>query len=144
MPSDLLFKTMNTIHRGALKLTGGRIGWRASGMVVLELTTTGRKSGQPRTVMLTSPLQQGDTVVIVASRGGDDRHPSWFLNLRENADVEVVVGGQPKKPMRARVASAEERAELWPQITSKHRNYAGYQTKTTREIPLVLLEPVAA
>lgn len=141
MPSDLLFKAMNTIHRGALKLTGGRVGWRTSGMEVLELTTTGRKSGQPRTVMLTSPLQQGDTLVIVASRGGDDRHPAWFHNLRDNPDVDVVVGGQPKKRMRARVASADERADLWPQITSAHRNYAGYQTKTTREIPLVLLEP---
>ncbi len=141
MPSDVLFKAMNTIHRGALKLTGGRLGWRASGMVVLELTTTGRKSGQSRTVMLTSPLQQGDTVVIVASRGGDDRSPSWFLNLRENPDVEVVLGGQAKARMRARVASPDERAELWPQITSAHKNYAGYQTKTSREIPLVLLEP---
>ncbi|SRR5579871_1405980 len=141
MPSDALFKTMNTIHRGALKLTGGRLGWRASGMDVLELTTTGRKSGEPRTVMLTSPLQQGDTMVIVASRGGDDRNPSWLLNLRENPDVEVVTGGQPKKRMRARIANPEERAELWPKITSAHKNYAGYQKKTNREIPLVLLEP---
>jgi deazaflavin-dependent oxidoreductase (nitroreductase family) len=141
MPSDALFKAMNTIHRGALKLTGGRVGWRASGMVVLELTTTGRKTGQPRTVMLTSPLQQGDTIVVVASRGGDDRHPSWFLNLREHPEVEVVMGGEPKRRMRAHEATPEERTELWPQITSKHRNYAGYQSKTTREIPLVLLEP---
>jgi deazaflavin-dependent oxidoreductase (nitroreductase family) len=142
MPSDLLFKAMNGLHRGTLKLSGGRIGWRASGMVVLELTTTGRKSGQPRTVMLTSPLQQGDTIVVVASRGGDDQHPSWFLNLRDHPDVEVVLAGQPKRPMRARVASPEERAELWPEITNKHRNYAGYQSKTAREIPLVLLQPV--
>jgi deazaflavin-dependent oxidoreductase (nitroreductase family) len=144
MPSDLLFKTMNTLHRGALKLTGGRVGWRASGMTVLELTTTGRKSGQPRTVMLTSPIQQGDTVVVVASRGGDDQNPSGFLNLRDNPDVEVVIGGKPKQHMHARVASPDERAQLWPEITSAHANYAGYQTKTTREIPLVLLDPVAA
>jgi deazaflavin-dependent oxidoreductase (nitroreductase family) len=77
----------------------------------------------------------------VASRGGDDRHPAWFLNLRDNPDVEVVVGGQAAKRMRARVATPDERAELWPQITNSHRNYAGYQKKTTREIPLVLLEP---
>jgi deazaflavin-dependent oxidoreductase (nitroreductase family) len=142
MPSDMVFKALNNLHRGTLKLTGGRIGWRGSGMDVLELTTTGRKSGQPRTVMLTSPLQQGDAIVVVASRGGDDKHPSWFLNLRDNPDVEVVLAGQPKKSMRARVASPEERAELWPAITGKHRNYAGYQSKTTREIPLVMLEPV--
>jgi deazaflavin-dependent oxidoreductase (nitroreductase family) len=142
MPSDFQLKTMNAIHKGMLKLTGGRFGWNLAGMSVLELTTTGRKSGQPRTVMLTSPLQQGDTIVIVASRGGDPTHPAWFLNLRDNPKVEVKYKGGAAKPMTARVATAEERAELWPQVTSKYKNYAGYQTKTTREIPLVLLEPV--
>jgi deazaflavin-dependent oxidoreductase (nitroreductase family) len=110
-------------------------------MPVLELTTTGRKSGQPRSVMLTSPLQEGSTLVIVASRGGDDQHPAWFLNLRDNPDVEVAFKGGPKQPMRARVATPEERARLWPLVTADHKNYAGYQTKTQREIPLVLLEP---
>jgi deazaflavin-dependent oxidoreductase (nitroreductase family) len=110
-------------------------------MPVLELTTTGRKSGQPRSVMLTSPLQEGSTLVIVASRGGDDQHPAWLLNLRDNPDVEVAFKGGPKQPMRARVATPEERARLWPLVTADHKNYAGYQTKTQREIPLVLLEP---
>src|SRR6266849_5916488 len=109
-------------------------------MPVLELTTIGRKSGQPRSVMLTSPVQEGTTVVVVASRGGDDHHPSWFLNLRDNPDVEVVMKGEPKRKMRARIADAEERARLWPRVTTDHKNYAGYQTKTDREIPLVLLE----
>ena len=141
MPSDFQLKTMNAIHRGVLAVSGGRLGWRAGGMPVVELTTTGRKSGQPRTVMLTSPLQQGNGIVIVASRGGDDHHPGWFLNLQDNPDVEVVVGGQPKQRMRARVANPEERAAMWPQVTSKYKGYANYQTKTDREIPLVLLEP---
>jgi deazaflavin-dependent oxidoreductase (nitroreductase family) len=141
MPSDLTLKTMNAVHRCLLKISGGRVGWRASNMPVLELTTTGRKSGKRRSVMLTSPLQEGTTLVVVASRGGDDQHPAWFLNLRDNPDVEVALQGQPARPMRARIATAEERARMWPRIAEEHKNYAGYQTKTQREIPLVLLEP---
>jgi deazaflavin-dependent oxidoreductase (nitroreductase family) len=142
MPSDLMLKAMNTFHRGLLKVSGGRLGWDLGHMPVVELTTTGRKSGQPRTVMLTSPVQEGSTIVVVASRGGDDQHPAWFLNLRDNPDVEVTLKGK-KQRMRARVATPEERTRLWPQVTEKYKGYAGYQTKTTREIPLVLLEPPA-
>ena len=143
MPSDFMLKTMNTVHRGMLKITGGRFGYDLSRMPVLELTTIGRKSGEPRSVMLTSPLQEGSTIVVVASRGGDDHHPAWFLNLRDNPDVEVAWKGEPKKKMRAHVANAEERARLWPLVTGDHKNYAGYQKKTEREIPLVLLDPVS-
>jgi len=142
MPSDVALKAMNLLHQSVLKISGGRFGWEAARMPVIQLTTTGRKSGQPRTVMLTSPLQVGPTLVVVASRGGDDMHPAWFLNLRDHPDVEVTMKGGEKRPMRARVASAEERARLWPQVTADHKNYAGYQTKTEREIPLVLIEPL--
>jgi deazaflavin-dependent oxidoreductase (nitroreductase family) len=141
MPSDFQLKTMNAIHKTLLRLSGGRMGWSGAGMPVLELTTIGRKSGQPRSVMLTSPLQEGDTIVIVASRGGDPTHPAWFLNLRDNPDVEVVYKGRPKQKMKARVATADERSRMWPQITSQFKNYGNYQTKTSREIPLVLLTP---
>lgn len=141
MPSDLALKAMNTVHRVILKATGNRMGWDAMGMPVLELTTTGRRSGQPRTCMLTSPYQEGDTVVIVASRGGDDTHPAWFLNLRDNPAVEVSLRGGPKQPMTATVADAAERARLWPLVIKDHKNYAGYQKRTQREIPLVLLRP---
>ena len=141
MPSDFALKSMNAIHRSVLKLSFGRVGWQAGSMPVLELTTTGRKSGQPRSVMLTSPLQEGSTIVIVASRGGDDQHPAWFLNLRDNPVVQVAYKGAAKQAMNARIATAEERSRMWPIITGAHKNYAGYQTKTEREIPLVLLEP---
>lgn len=141
MPSDLALKAMNAIHRGLLTVSFGKVGWKAAGMPVLELTTTGRRSGARRTCLLTSPLQLGDTYVIVASRGGDDHHPAWFLNLEANPEVEVAIGGAPREARRARVASPDERAELWPQIAERYRNYAGYQAKTSREIPLVLLEP---
>jgi len=141
MPSDLTLKTMNGIHRALLKISGGRFGWEAAKMPVLELTTTGRKSGQARSVMLTSPLQEGTTIVVVASRGGDDNHPAWFLNLRDNPDVQVSYKGAPKQRMRARVADRDERARMWPLVVGEYKNYGAYQTKTTREIPLVLLEP---
>jgi deazaflavin-dependent oxidoreductase (nitroreductase family) len=141
MPSDLQLKAVNALHRAVVKISGGRLGWRAAGMPALALTTTGRKSGQPRTVMLTSPVQEGDAVVIVASRGGDANHPAWFLNLREHPDVQVAFAGKPPRPMRARVATAGERAALWPRVIAAYKGYGNYQKKTDREIPLVLLEP---
>jgi deazaflavin-dependent oxidoreductase (nitroreductase family) len=142
MPSDLALKAMNRVHRVVLGATGGRLGWRANGMPVIELTTTGRHSGQPRATMLTSPYQEGSTIVIVASRGGDDHHPAWYLNLRDHPEVSVSVGGKPAQRMRAEIGDPEERARLWPLITAEHRNYAGYQRKTKREIPVVLLRPI--
>lgn len=132
---------MNLIHRGVLLASGGRLGWETANMPVLELTTTGRKSGQKRSVMLTSPVQDGDTIVIVASRGGDDHHPAWFLNLRDDPDVQVAYKGGPKKPMKARQATPAERAELWPKVVATYKGYGQYQSNTEREIPLVLLEP---
>ena len=143
MPSDAVLKSMNALHRAVLKLSFGHLGWDAGSMPVLELTTTGRKSGQPRSVMLTSPLQEGSTIVVVASRGGDDQHPAWFLNLRDDPQVKVSFKGGATTPMRARIADADERARLWPLVTADHKNYADYQTKTDREIPLVLLEPAS-
>ena len=140
MPCAALLNTMNTIHRTVFRASGGRLLGRVGGMLVVDLHTVGRKSGQPRSSMLTSPIQNGDEIVLVASRGGDPQHPAWYHNLRANPDVEITVGGD-RKPMRARVASPEERAELWPKVTSRYKGYAAYQTKTTREIPLVILSP---
>jgi deazaflavin-dependent oxidoreductase (nitroreductase family) len=141
MPSNFSFKVMNATHRIMLKLTGGRTGWTAMRMPVLELTTTGRKTGRPHTVMLTSPLQEGRTLVVVASRGGDDTSPAWFLNLKAHPDVEVVLQGKAKQHMHARIATPEERNRLWPLVTANHTNYADYQKRTDREIALVLLDP---
>ncbi|HEX9498537.1 MAG TPA: nitroreductase/quinone reductase family protein [Mycobacterium sp.] len=143
MPSDFTLKTMNAVHRGLLKISGGKAGWRVANMPVLELTTIGRESGQRRSVMLTSPIQQGTTLVVAASRGGDDGHPAWFLNLRDNPRVEVAYQGKPARPMCARVANAEERSRLWPLVVAQHKSYADYQAKTEREIPLVLLDEPA-
>lgn len=130
---------MNAVHRLILSVTRGRAGWKADKMPVLELTTTGRKSGQQRSCMLTSPLQENGSIVIIASRGGDDTHPAWYLNLSENPQVTVRYMGQPKKSMVARTASPEERARMWPLVTASNKRYAGYQERTSREIPLVIL-----
>ena len=141
MPADIFLKAMNNTHRVILAVSGGRIGWSAGNMPVLELTTTGRKSGKQRSVMLTSPLQEDDTIVIVASRGGDDQNPAWYLNLRDDPDVTVKwKGGDPQK-MTAKVATKKQRERMWPIITEQYKNYAGYQKKTEREIPIVVLEP---
>lgn len=143
MPSDLLMKSMNRFHRSLLTVSRGRLGWRAGGMPVLELTTTGRRSGEKRSSMLTSPVQQGEGIVVVASRGGDPVHPAWFLNLRDDPAVEVVWKGGPRRAMTARIAEGEERAQLWERIIADFPHYGGYQDKTTRQLPLVVLEPTA-
>lgn len=130
---------MNAVHRLILGVTRGRAGWKFGKMPVLELTTTGRKSGQQRTCMLTSPLQESGSIVIVASRGGDDTHPAWYLNLLDNPQVQVRFKGKSKKEMVARTASPEERARMWPLVTASYKGYAGYQERTSREIPLVIL-----
>jgi deazaflavin-dependent oxidoreductase (nitroreductase family) len=141
VPADIVMKAMNAVHRAVLMLSRGRVGYQGEGMPVLELTTVGRRSGVPRSVLLTSPLREGDAIVVVASRGGDDRHPDWLLNLRAQPRVEVALQGGPRLPMTARVAGSAERDRLWRQITTTNPRYAAYQKRTVREIPVVLLEP---
>ncbi len=140
MSNDRTMKAVNALHRSVLRLSGGRLGWRAMRMPVLELTTIGRRTGLPRTVLLTTPLQEGEITVVVASRGGDDAPPAWLLNLESNPKVQVAMQGHPAEPMMARVASPQERNRLWPLVIAEHPNYAGYQAKTSRLIQLVLLE----
>jgi len=137
---DSLFRAVTGFHRSVFKASNGRLFGRLGGMPVVVLTTIGRKSGKPRTTMLTSPVQRGDSVVLVASFGGDDRHPTWYLNLRDHPDVEIVAKGHNRK-MQARVATAQEKLELWPQIVKVYKGYAGYQKKTDRDIPVVILDP---
>jgi deazaflavin-dependent oxidoreductase (nitroreductase family) len=134
-------KSINLLHRSVLRASGGRLGWRAMRMPVLELTTVGRRSGLPRTVLLTSPLQDDGAIIVVASKGGDDKTPAWFLNLVANPEVLVSMRDRPAESMIARVASAQERERLWPQVVAAHPNYGGYQARTSRQIPLVLLTP---
>jgi deazaflavin-dependent oxidoreductase (nitroreductase family) len=139
MPSDRTLKAMNGVHRLILGVTRGKAGWTAGNMPVLELTTIGRKSGEPRSCLLTSPIQENGEIVIVGSRGGDDHHPAWYLNLLETPHVQVSYKGAPHKIMTARTANSEERARMWPIVAGAYKGYAGYQEKTSREIPLVIL-----
>ncbi|HUJ66903.1 MAG TPA: nitroreductase family deazaflavin-dependent oxidoreductase [Acidimicrobiales bacterium] len=137
---DLGFRVANLLHRSVVNASGGRFLNSALGMPVVQLHTTGRKSGKPRVTMLTAPIADDQRVVLVASKGGDDRNPDWFLNLQANPDVEVTIKGETK-PMKARVASPDEKTELWQQIVAEHKNYAGYQTRTQRDIPVVICDP---
>jgi len=136
---DALFKVANVAHPALIRLSGGRVGGRVVGLPVIVLTTTGRKTAKPHPTPLTVFEHDGRTYVI-ASKGGAERHPAWYLNLVANPEVSVQRGGTTR-PMTARVVTAEERAELWPMITRAYKGYAGYQRRTEREIPVVELVP---
>ena len=139
MPNKLLTQMVTGTHEFWYRLTGGLIGGRFGKAPILLLTTTGRKSGRKRT----SPLlyyQDGDNFVVIASFGGSPQHPDWYVNLRANAEVEVQAGRDVKQ-MVAETASSEERARLWPLVTEMYSQYADYQKRTSREIPVVILKP---
>lgn len=134
--------SMTAMHRALLRLTRGRMASRLGSMPVIELTTTGRRSGESRRALLTVAAREGDALVVVASRGGDDAHPAWYLNLVADPVVLVGAPGDAPRRMHARVAGADERERFWPRVVASYRGYASYQRRTEREIPLVVLEPV--
>ena len=138
--SGLGFRALSALHGAILGATGWRVAARVGGMPVVALRTVGHRSGRGRTVVLSAPVVDGDTVVLVASRGGDDRHPAWYRNLVAHPDVELTIGGRTRR-VRARVADAAERDALWPRVIAAYRGYGVYQRRTEREIPLVICEP---
>ena len=138
--ADIGLKTMSRVHRVILGVTNGKVLNSAFGMPVVELHTVGRKSGLPRATMLTAPVIDGQRIVLVASKGGDDRDPEWYRNLMAHPDAELRIDGQ-RRLVRARQATAGEKAELWPRVVAAYRGYAGYQRRTQRDIPLVLCDP---
>jgi deazaflavin-dependent oxidoreductase (nitroreductase family) len=107
----------------------------------LLLTTTGRKSGKTRTTPLLY-LRDGADIAVVASNGGSDSAPAWWLNLRATPAAHIELG-RHKIPVTARKASQEERDRLWPAFTAGYNGYEKYITRTSREIPVVILEPSA-
>src|ERR1700744_5706020 len=117
---DNVSKLMNVGHRVILKASGNRLLANPFGMPTVELHTTGRKSGLPRSCYLTSPVHDANRVVLVASKGGDDRHPAWYRNLQSHPDAELVIHGERHK-VHARTADPAEKADLWPKIVAAYQ-----------------------
>jgi F420H(2)-dependent quinone reductase len=137
-PPRAVVKPATAVARYVYRLSGGKIGG-IRGTEVLLLTTTGRRSGKRRTTPLIY-IRDGQALVVVASFGGSDVHPAWYLNLEANPDVEVKIRREGSRPMRARRATPAESERLWPELTKVFGGYAAYREKTAREIPLVILE----
>ena len=137
---DAFAKQASALNILLYRKTGGKVGGKIGKARILLLTTTGRKSGKQRTTPLVY-TSDGERIVLVASYGGDPRSPAWFHNLTANPLVTVEIGSE-KKTMRAAVADADEKQRLWPMVVATYKGYEGYQRKTTRDIPLVILTPV--
>lgn len=121
------------------RLSGGRIGGRIAKAPVLLLTTTGRKSGQLRTAPVVY-ITDGENLIVIGSNAGHNRTPAWSLNLKANPDAEIEVG-RKRRPVRARVAEGEERAELWRKHNDQYSGFDEYEARTDRDIALFVLEP---
>lgn len=142
-----VIKVMSRVNTCAYRISGGRLGgsWRVGSALrtpvpVCLLTTTGRKSGEPRTVPLLH-FPDGDRVLLVASQGGLPKHPQWYLNVLADPAVTVQVGRR-RRSMTAREATPAERAELWPKLVERYADFADYQANTSRVIPVIICEPV--
>ncbi len=125
------------IHRGIYRSTGGRVGARLNGLDMVLLTTTGRKSGQPRTLPLAC-LRDGEDWIVVASNGGQDFHPAWWLNLQANPRAQAQLGRETRSVV-AHEAIDDDRARLWPLLKQQNSAYPKYEKKTDRLIPVVVL-----
>jgi deazaflavin-dependent oxidoreductase (nitroreductase family) len=127
-----------TEHVNRYRETDGKEGHAWNDTQTLLLTTKGHRTGEPRTAPLIYDLHRGD-YVVVASKGGSDEPPAWYVNLQEDPEVEVQVWGDRFKA-HARTATPDERAEIWPKMAAEWPDYDNYQAKTEREIPVVILE----
>jgi F420H(2)-dependent quinone reductase len=135
---------MNAItnaHAWLYRVSGGRLGGRLAGAPVLLLDHVGRRSGTARTTPLVY-TRDGPDYVIVASRAGSDVDPAWWLNLKARPATSVRVGSE-RRAVVARQATPEEKARLWPRVCETYSDYAAYQRRTKREIPVIILTPAA-
>jgi deazaflavin-dependent oxidoreductase (nitroreductase family) len=138
---ELVFGPLLTVHQWLYEYSDGRIGASLGGRPMLLLRTVGRRTNQPRTAALLY-VRDGDAYVVVASKGGAPHHPGWFHNLAAQPDVEIQVGRE-RIPVHARVAEGEERSRLWARADEINRGqYATYQSRTRRVIPVVVLERI--
>jgi len=132
----LIFKVMVFLYN----VSGGRIGGKMGKVPVLLLTTTGRKSGKQRTLPLIY-IMDNSAYVITASAGGADKNPGWFFNIRSNPQATIQVKDKHIK-VTVEVAGQDKKSELWARLVEVAPNFAGYQKRTSREIPMVILLPV--
>jgi deazaflavin-dependent oxidoreductase (nitroreductase family) len=129
-----------TVHQWLYETTDGRIGASLGGRPMLLLRTVGRRTRAPRTAALLY-VRDGKAYAVIASKGGAPQNPGWFHNLRAEPDVEIQVGRE-RIPVRARLAEGEERSRLWARADAVNQGqYAVYQSRTKRPIPVVVLEP---
>lgn len=128
------------IHRVIYRLSGGRIFVRSLGCQVILLTTTGRKSGEPRTAPIFG-FREGQYIVVVPSNAGKEHDPSWYVNLRANPQAQVQMGRETWR-VKAREATPEERERLWPYLVSQYGGYQVYRERTDRQFPVLILEPI--
>jgi deazaflavin-dependent oxidoreductase (nitroreductase family) len=133
-------KTLSAFHTFLYRATRGRIGRRLAHHDILLLTTTGRAGGRPHTVPLLY-LRVQDELAVIASFAGHDHHPAWFRHLQASPRAQVQVRGE-RFTVTAREATPEERPHLWALAVAEHPGYTGYQQRTTRLIPVVLLHRV--
>jgi deazaflavin-dependent oxidoreductase (nitroreductase family) len=128
------------IHRIIYRLSGGRIFIRSLGCPVILLTTTGRRSGEPRTAPIFG-FPEGQSIVVVPSNAGKEHYPSWYFNLRANPEAQVQLGRETRR-LKAREATAEEIERLWPVLVRRYGGFEVYKQRTERHIPGLILEPV--
>ena len=134
-----LIRAFTDTHVALIRLTRGKLGARMGRTKICVLTTTGIKSGVERHSPLAwFPHDAG--LVVIASAGGSDHHPAWYRNLVANPLVSVEIDGV-NLPMAARTASDAEKAKIWPGIVATAKNFEGYQARTSRNIPVVILAP---
>lgn len=135
-----VMRVMSAVNTWIYRVSGGRIGGKwMYGAPILLLTTVGRKSGEKRTAPLLY-IGDGERVVLVGSQGGMSRDPQWVRNIEANGDVEIEIGTR-KQAMKARRGTAEEKARYWPDLCKMYPDYADYQARTVRDIPILILDP---
>ncbi|MFT3923652.1 MAG: nitroreductase family deazaflavin-dependent oxidoreductase [Myxococcales bacterium] len=138
VPAEATMKRIGKWHVRLYRATRGLIGRRVDGLDILLLTTVGKKTGLARTVPLPY-YRDGADYLLIASFGGNDKNPAWFLNLSANPRVEIQVGGK-RLQVQAEVAAEPERQRLWANLVREYPRYVQYQAKTERKIPIVVLK----
>ena len=134
---DTFSRVVTTLHTELIRRTGGKVGAQMFKSPMMLLTTTGRRSGQPRVTPLLC-IRDGDRYLAIGSNGGDDRTPQWVQNLEANPEATLELLGETF-PVRAAIATPEEKKALWPKVVATYKGYANYQRKTERDIPVVIL-----